>query len=109
MSKDDFTLMGCFGLFVYVILLVVVASVCGGFATSILWEWFAVPVFDLPSITIIQAIGLHILVNSIIAQRSIDSKKSEQKKAWELCGLALVAALSPLFSVVFGWIVLQLM
>lgn len=105
MSKDDLTILGCFGLLAYIAVIVVIASVCGGLATSVLWQWFAVPMFELPSISIAQAIGLHLLVNSIVAKQI--AKKTEEENIWVLCLHSALVAISPLLSIGFGWIVLQ--
>ena len=105
MSKDDLTVLGCFGLLAYLIVIVVVASVCGGLATSVLWQWFIVPMFGLSSLSIAQAIGLHLLVNSLVAKRA--TKKTEEENIWVLCLQAAFVSVSPLLSIGFGWIVLQ--
>ena len=106
MSKDDLTIMGCFGLCVYVMIILVGATICRGLATSVLWQWFAIPLFGLPSISIAQAIGIHLVVNSIIAKQA--TPKTEEKDIWVLCAQAAGAAVvAPLIAIGIGWIVLQ--
>ena len=105
MSKDDLTIMGCFGLCVYIVILLVGATICRGLATSVLWQWFAVP-FGLPGISIAQAIGIHLVVNSIVAKQ--DAPKTDEKDIWVLCSQAAGAAVgAPLLAIGIGWIVLQ--
>lgn len=68
-----------------------------GLALSVLWGWFAVPLFGLPALTIWQAYGLVLLVRTV--QSWSQSKKDEkQSEIWAkvfiappfICGLFLL-------------------
>jgi len=45
-----------------ILILLVPMMIYEGFAFSLLWSWFVVPVFKLPELTILQAIGVMLLV-----------------------------------------------
>lgn len=49
--------------FLGVILLIPVVAIYHGFVFSVLWHWYAVPLFGAPVITSLQAAGLLILIN----------------------------------------------
>lgn len=48
-----------------------------GFVTMKLWSWFAVPVFDLPHITLWMAVGLTSMVSAIYPISIMPSNDSE--------------------------------
>jgi len=109
---DDVIAMGYgLGLWAYYgVILFVVTPICRGWAMSVLWRWFVVPAFELPSISITQAIGLILVLNYIVSWPA--AKKSEdERKALGILSLCLLrffyAAVLPLLSVGLGWIVLQ--
>ncbi len=45
-----------------------------------LWEWFAVPVFGVPTLTILQAYGLFLIINAVVAKWSEDPKLTDEEK-----------------------------
>lgn len=54
-----------------------------GLTVSSLWNWFAVPSFDLPSLTIKYAFGLGLIIsilksNSKSTRKHIDEKETEE-------------------------------
>lgn len=51
-----------------------------GYVTLKLWEWFVVPVFKVPTLTIVEALGIILLVRSL--QKSKDLK-TEKKINWK--------------------------
>ena len=57
MSKDEQNIIGCFGMIVAYGVTVVAASLMNGWALSLLWKWFVVSVFEVPSLSLVQAIG----------------------------------------------------
>lgn len=59
--------------------LVIAIMLLRGLVLSVLWGWFAVPIFHLPELSIPQAIGLSILVSMLCYQRDSNSKK----ETWE--------------------------
>jgi len=99
-SKDVFS---CLGIAVFLPLVIIVGSIAGGWALSTLWGWFIVPVFNLPPLTIVQAIGVSIVVGTLKGSSSTNSD-SKKKETSELISAIFVALLTPLFSVFLGWL-----
>ncbi len=105
--KTSDQIFGCIGAAASVVLIVVAGTIISGWALSVLWGWFIVPVFDLPGLSIIQAIGIALIIGYIKGkspQRSDDRKASD--KLIESIGYMFMM---PLLSIGIGWIVLQFM
>ncbi len=69
-----------------------------GLTLRILWGWFIVPVFDMPALSIAQAIGLQYVVGFITNHYSGEDERSSDEKI-------AIAILMPLVSLAFGYIV----
>lgn len=78
--------------------LMITASIARGWAFSVLWGWFVVPIFGLPEIGIAQAIGIAITL-SLITHQYVPSK---EKDTWMPI---LTALLSPPLAVLIGLVV----
>ena len=85
---------GCIGLVIIFAATVIVASVYFGWAVSLLWGWFLVPL-GLPKISLIHAVGLMQLANVVL--RPIHG--STGKDFW--VGLLV----GPAFAVLIGFII----
>ena len=98
---------GCLGLVVWSIFLIVISVILNGWALSVLWGWFIVPVFATPTLMTLQAIGISSIANFLLA-RVADTKTEQDKdktvgdKMVE--GFAIVVG-QPLFAVFFGWVI----
>lgn len=74
------------------------AAILDGWAFTILWRWFVVPVFGLPALRVSQAIGLG-LVFGLATHQYIPADKSDK---W---GRFTYIWSAPLLSVLIGWFV----
>jgi hypothetical protein len=83
---------------------VALSSILNGWALSILWEWFMVPVFALPSLTIPTAIGISLVV-SYLTHHYVDTDKDEENAA----KVGMYAFLKPVVVLAIGWVVKQFM
>lgn len=82
--------------------LVYAALVVRGFVVSIMWQWFVVPLFHLPELSIPYAVGLSILVGLLTYQQQPDvEKKSKTDKIVKV----LMPIFSPLITLFIAWIV----
>lgn len=105
MKDDDLDLIGCFGILALVVLAIPYVAVINGFTFSVLWSWFIVPIFDLPNLTIAQAIGLGLLVSAL---KSPKKQENSDKSALEqVLFLILYPLLEMILYLGLGWIVLQ--
>lgn len=90
--------MGPLVMFLVFIGLISLTAIINGWALSILWGWFFVPVLHLPSISIPQAIGISLVVSFLTHQY----RKTEQKDNYEEIMYAFV---KPVTALVIGYIV----
>lgn len=98
-------LVSCLGLLAGAIGFTIIGAILNGWALSILWGWFIVPVFKFPQLTIIQAIGVAMVASLLTKTYSTQDKyKGLEDRVAELIGSAIVA---PVLAVGFGWLVLQ--
>lgn len=81
-----------------------IAAILDGFATSVLWGWFMVPLFKLPSLPISAAIGIAALIGLLTRQHIPDPKeKSESNGKNALFDLFV----SPFIAILIGYICKQ--
>jgi hypothetical protein len=78
-----------------------IALFANGFTFSKLWEWFVVPTFSLPELTIPVAIGISMIV-SFLTYRYKKGDDEEQSDR-EFAGRILACFVVPLFVLLFGW------
>lgn len=92
---------GAFG----VLALIAMSAVWRGYVLAVLWGWFVVPVFGLPTLSIVAAIGVSLVVGYLTHQ--ISNRKSEQEGWSGFVESACQAALYPLLALAIGWAVHQ--
>lgn len=110
MKKDDLSAAGCTLAILYVPVMLLVAALAHGYALSVLWGWFIVPLFHLPVLTISQALGLGLVVG-LLAKEVDDSGSTEEDKsiATILISGTIKSLIRPGFALLFGKILLQFM
>lgn len=90
--------------------LIIGAVLIRAWALVTLWGWFVVPVFaGAPVITMPVAIGISLIVGMFtqhLQDKVADPKKSKSEAITDSIARAV---LSPVITVVFGWIALQFM
>jgi len=85
------------------IALVVLSSIWSGFVLSIVWEWFMVPAFHLPQLSVALAIGISLTIRMVVAQYYEDSKDADK----EVTKAISSAIVYPLIVLIFGYVVHQ--
>jgi len=84
-----------------VVALIVLSVALNGFALSLLWDWFIVPVFGLPKLPVTSAIGLSLVVGYLTHQLPNEDTRSFGKTmAREVC----LAVFKPSLALLFGWV-----
>lgn len=107
---NDDKLLGCIGAILTFLILVVVGTVASGYALSVLWGWFVVPTFELPALTIIQALGISLVVNYFTSDLQRTQEESKEKSYTKvLFNACLKIVLRPLIFLFLGWVYLQFM
>jgi hypothetical protein len=95
-----------FGGFVGVVILIAVSSIFNGYALSVMWGWFMVPVFQLPQLTVAPAIGIALVVGYLTKQYDDNSSDDKDKSfGYVLFKSTVIAFVRPLFALLFGYIV----
>ena len=99
-----------FGALAFVVGLIIFSSLIllRGYVLSILWRWFMVPTLGLPQLSVVQAIGIAMVVSFLTYHDDLDLQRSErslgQKTVIFLCRIIYL-----LFALLFGWVVHQFM
>lgn len=79
----------------------VIAIFNGGWALTVLWDWFIIPVFELPSLNILSAAGI-MLVSGFLT-KSIDRDEGEALDM--ACHTLAIAIVIPPIAVLSGLII----
>lgn len=77
-------------------------TILRGWALSVLWGWFAVPL-GLPILSVVNAMGIMLIV-SVCSTKSNSVKESSDLTSSEFWSELLVAALAPIFAISAGYI-----
>lgn len=90
------------------LIFVIPLSMLRGWATVKLWGWFVAPVFHVPELTLVPAMGISLLVSFLTTQLHTDT--DEKKTDAEKFGRDLIYSIFiPLMGVGFGWLYHQFM
>lgn len=82
----------------------VLSSLWNGYALSILWRWFVVPLFGAPALGLGYAIGLSLIATFLTHQNS--ATKSDPNEWARLLRLAICYnAIRPVITLAAGWLV----
>ncbi len=97
------------GGFVGVVALVVLSTLFRGYALSVLWGWFMVPTLGLPHLSVVQAIGIAMVVSFLTHKDTSDLQKKEEGTGAAIARGVVLVVLYPLIALGFGWVVHQYM
>lgn len=85
---------------------IIASVVFDGYALSVLWEWFVVPVFHQPQLSVVSAIGIALVVNYFtIRQAQFDCQEKERSPEERFARTVIFAILKPVTGLSIGWIV----
>lgn len=91
---------------VYTIILGILGLIWKGYVFSILWEWFVIPVFELPLLTLIQATSFVLLINFMKASIPIlDYTKEGWSNMKTLLYKTSWVILFPALALLVGWLI----
>ena len=94
-----------FGLPLIVAVLLVYGYVVDGYVLSMMWGWFIVPVFHLPTLSIVQAIGVGMVVSFLVRSYFMAKEDINKKSKWEKVGYCAGAIISPWLTLLIGWFI----
>lgn len=103
-TGDQFV--GCIIMVIVLVMIVIFSSILNGYALAVVWEWFIVPKFNLPSLSVKDAILLSAIVYSFqVTQSKNNNDKSSYSKI--ISEIISIVFLKPLFLVVFFYVVIN--
>ena len=80
---------------------VIVGAILSGFVLMKFWAWFIVPIFSLPTLTVVQAIGLGFIIRWLTHEKEVD----EDKDFVEILIMSLKGIVSLGVAFFMGWII----
>jgi hypothetical protein len=102
---EDKKIIGCLGILVSVIGVIVISSIMYGWAISILWRWFVVPLFDAPNLSILEAIGLSLTIG-VFTTRYRDTPNSKSNTIADItASIIAYSIINPVVIVIIGYVV----
>lgn len=104
MNEKNNVVLSCVGLVAIIVGTIVIGSIANGYTLSLLWKWFVVPVFDIPVLSVVQAIGFGMVITFLTrhSTSSGDKAKDIYEAAGEMLGNAI---LYPVLVIALGYIV----
>lgn len=105
-KKDSLAVVGL------TLLMVVPAIIWGGYALSVLWGWFIVTAFNVPALSVVQAIGVsmvfHLPLSSVAREHTLKKlTEPDESPADRMIGVISHWIAVPLTALAFGWVVKQ--
>ena len=88
-----------------VCLLTAIIAILNGYVLSVLWGWFMAPIFGLPNLSIVSAIGVTIVIGYITKQPDNYVEEWWLNFDENIATGAINAIVAPLFALFFGWVV----
>lgn len=82
-----------------------VDSIFTGYVLSVLWRWFVVPIFNLPQLPIVHAIGISLLVIYLTQETQKPDEDDERSATEKIAGGVAASIVKPAFILFFGWVV----
>lgn len=105
----DNKLVSCLGYTVISIGTIVYATLVSGLVLAVLWGWFMVPIFKLPELTMMQAVGIGYVVSYMTQRVDMSSKDEENSIGMKLVKAFMAVTGKAVVFLVFGYIIKSLM
>lgn len=93
--------MKTFGEICFVILVLVVSALLGGYVFMTLWDWFVVTTFKVQTLTLPQSIGLMLIVGYLKPKQKKEGKTTLDDFGKSFVEMIVMAG----FAIGLGWIV----
>lgn len=103
MNENWKLIWGCVGIVAVTVLAGILGTLWGGFVLTKLWGWFVVTTFGLDGLSLIQAVGLKMVVGLFVMAPSLFEAEDDTIDRWGKVGG--VVFLAPAISLVLGWII----
>lgn len=98
-------LASCVGVLNLVVMQIVVTAILNGWVLMIMWGWFIVPLFELPALRVVEAIGVSMVISMLTVKH--EYKEDKHKTTEDRVSLVVAMLSYPVIVVLIGWIVHQ--
>src|ERR1041385_1877056 len=78
-----------------------------GFTLATMWRWFIVPLFKVPELSVLRAIGLFLTIDVLTQRRRRQDEDADQLK--ETVNAILFVCVACAFTLGEGWVVMKFM
>lgn len=99
-------LYGCVGIVVLGVVLIIAGTLLSGWALSVMWAWYVVPVFELPVLGIKNAILLATLIGYFTPTELYKDAENKTENQKILNGIAAIL-FKPIFYVAWFWVIIN--
>ena len=98
-------LTSCIGIVFSTVALIVIGALMNGWALTLLWLWFIVPIFNAPTLSLVYAIGLSLVVGFMMSK--MEKTKSDKKDSFmeTFITAAVYTIFTPLIYLFLGFLV----
>jgi hypothetical protein len=85
----------------------VLSTILNGYVLSILWKWFIVTIFNLPTLSIISAMGVSLVIRYLTG--NMDISTDEEEALTSIITNLLISIIRPFIALLFGYIIYSFM
>jgi len=85
--------------------LIALSSLWRGYVLTVLWGWFIVPVFHLPALGIVVAIGIAMVVGFLTYQHPPENPADTRSASEKFSAAIAIAIVHPAMFLLIGWAV----
>jgi len=90
--------------------LIAATSLVRAFVLKTMWAWFIVPIFGLPPLGVAAALGVALTIQTFVPSPTPDDDDDDNaKKKTKTRKLVLRIVLTPVMTLLLGWVVHQFM
>lgn len=97
--------MEAFGKFCATIILILVSTITGGWVFMKLWSWFVSPLFNLQELSLVQALGLGIMLSFACKPMPKYDPEEKKKSFSDNVGQVLFVVITYFVILGMGWII----
>lgn len=87
---------------IFLLISTVLSVLESGYVLSVLWGWFIVPFFHLPTLPLVYAMGIAIIIDFALFRMS--THKDDRDKKQQIIDV-VIALIMPFWFLLIGWII----
>lgn len=89
------------------VIAIIIEFILNGFVLCILWSWFIIPVFHLPKLFLVQAIGIGLVIDYLTKQHNFkkENEFDEIHMDENKIRSVIFSLMKPIIVLIMGWII----